>query len=802
MSRRKNSNFMVDYRKGLNDEEVQARIKSGDYNSDTVDITDSVRKIFLKNIITPFNVINLALALAVILVGQPRQALFFIVAVLNTALGIFQELRAKKTLDKLSIVAKGKVKVVRNGELVEVPQNKIVLDEILKLESGQQLCVDAKIVKSDGLEFDESLLTGESTHVTKIPGDNILSGSFVIAGSGYAMATAVGEDSYAEKLSIEAKKAKKQNAPLIKILNNIIKVMAIIIIPIGLLLFYNQYDSSGNLSEAVVGSTAAMVGMIPEGLILLTGITLMLGAVKLANKKALVQSLPCIETLARADVLCLDKTGTITDGTLSFEEIIPLKKNKVKDTEKIIAEMMVAIGDNNNTSNTLRQAFRDGGVWKVGKKIPFSSERKWSAASFKDRGSFVLGAPDFVLQDMDDNLRKKISSYTKKGLRVLCLASSETELNTKTKDLPSDITPVSLVVLSDTIRAEAPDTFAHFTKQGVELKVISGDNTETVSTIAEKAGIKGAKKCIDMSKVRLDDDYRKLVKKYVVFGRVSPEQKKSLVIALKDEGHTVCMTGDGVNDVLALKEADASVAMVDGSDAARGAADFVLMTSDFSVMIDVLNEGRRVINNIENVACLYLVKTAYSIILSVLYMMIPYPYPFSPLQMTPINLLTVGAPSFFLALRPNYKKPEGRFLRNVLENSIPTALCVVVNILIIQIIGHLFNLSQLEISTMNIILIGAAGFSLLIKLINKNDKTERNMVALLIAGFILSFVLFKDFLGYNSLISRNVVFYVPLLILMPKLFDVMVNLFRGVTESETYNKLYLKLTKKQLPTVE
>ncbi|MGD9559633.1 MAG: HAD-IC family P-type ATPase [Oscillospiraceae bacterium] len=765
---------------GLTSQQVQARMDCGAHNALQQGVTASVGKIILKNVVTPFNIINALLALAVILVGHPRNALFFLIAVCNTLMGIFQELRAKRTLDKLSILARGKVAVIRDGRLSGVPQEDVVLDDILLLETGRQICADAELVTGEGLEVDESLLTGESSTIVKQSGHYLLSGSYVVAGMGYARVTGVGSDSYAGRLTVNAKQEKKQNAPLMRTLNTIIKVLALAIIPVGLLLFFNQYTGPENLQASVLGATAAMVGMIPEGLILLTGITLTLSAVKLARKKALVQALPSIETLARVDVLCLDKTGTITDGTLRLEKICPLEGHTEPEITLALAEMMAALQDTNATAVTLRAAYPAGGQWQAGPCIPFASHRKWSAASFPGHGCYVLGAPNFVFDKMDAALTEQVNGYAAQGLRVLCLAHATAQLPQQA--LPAGLAPVALVVLGDTIRPNAVETFQYFEQEGITLKVISGDDPLTVSMIAQKAGIANADKYIDLSQAPAGADYSFLAAQYTVFGRVSPQQKQQLVQALKQAKHTVCMTGDGVNDVLALKASDCGVAMLSGSDAARGAADFVLMTSDFSAMIDVFKEGRRVINNIENVASLYLVKTIYSTILSFLYVFIPYPYPFAPLQLTPINTLTVGIPSFLLALRPNYEKPTGRFLYNVLENALPAAISVVFNILVIQLAGHWFGLTQTETSTMNVLLTGAVCFRLLVRIAKPEKRYEKLIGLLLGLCFIAVFILAGDFFMLGGLFTRNVFFYLPLLYFGPWLFDYLANAFRKLED--------------------
>lgn len=754
---------------GLCKAEVEQRMERGECNCMRDSVTPSVGKIILKNTLTPFNIINFCLMLAIVAVGHPRNALFFLIAVSNTLMGIIQELRAKHTLDKLSILARGKVAVVRDGRLAGVQQDDVVMDDVLVLESGRQICADAVVLHTEALEVDESLLTGEADPIPKKPGDTVLSGSFAVAGMAYARVCAVGQNSYAGKLSVQAKQEKKHNPPLQKTLNTIIRVLAIAIVPVGLLLFYNQYTGSGDLEASVLGAAAAMVGMIPEGLVLLTGVTLTLGAMKLASRKALVQSLPSIETLARADVLCLDKTGTITDGTLTFEAFCPAEGFTSEAMAQAVTEMMAALQDDNATARALRAAFPGDGGWLARKCVPFSSARKWSAACFSAKGSFVLGAPTFVLPGMNEGTKRQIQQLAAQGFRVLCLARSAAAL--PETGLPVNLRLMGLVVLGDSIRAEAPDTFRFFEDEGVALKVISGDDALTVSSIAQKAGIANAGQYIDLSGAPQNVDYGFLVQKYTVFGRASPEQKRQLVAALKAQGHTVCMTGDGVNDVPAMKEADCGVAMISGSEAARGAADFVLMTSNFAAMVDVLKEGRRVINNIENVASMYLVKTIYSTILSFLYVFIPYPYPFTTLQISPISSFTVGIPSFLLSLRPDYDRPKGRFGKNVLENAMPAALSVVFNILVIQLAGVCFDLPFEQTSTMNVLLTGMVGFRLLIRVSRPMRKQDIALVSVLGAAFIGTFFILGDFFMLDNILNRNAFFYVPLLYFGSKLFD-------------------------------
>ncbi|MBC8537256.1 HAD-IC family P-type ATPase [Clostridiales bacterium BX7] len=754
---------------GLSSEQAQRRMDCGAHNAPPEGITPSVGNIVFKNVFTLFNFINLLLALAVTLVGHPKNALFFFIAVGNTLMGIVQELRAKRTLDRLSVLARGKATVIRDGRQLTVDQDEVVLDDVLLVAAGGQICADGELLTGEGLEVNESLLTGEADNIAKHPGDRVLSGSFAAAGQGRIHVTAVGRDSYAGTLTVAARREKKNKTPLKRTLDNIIRALTIAILPLGALLFYTQYTGSGELVTSVLGTTAAMIGMIPEGLILLTGVTLTVGALKLASKKALVQSLPSIETLARVDVLCLDKTGTITDGTLEFEELIALGGTTAEQAGELTAALMGALSDDNATATALRAAFSLSPLWPVSARVPFSSARKWSAAGFEGHGCCVLGAPGFVLDaDALELIRPTIDEYAARGLRVLCLAKSNGPL--PEDGLPDDLQAAALLILSDTIRPEAADTFRFFSGQGVTLKVISGDDALTVSTIARRAGIEGAERYVDMSALPEGSDLAAVARENTVFGRVTPEQKRALIAALKDAGHTVCMTGDGVNDVLAMKEADCSVAMIGGSDAARGACDFVLMSSNFAAMVDVLREGRRVINNIENVASMYLVKTIYSTLLSLLYIFIPSPYPFAPLQMTPISALTVGVPSFFLALRGNYEKPQGRFLANVLENSLPAALVVVFNVLVVELAGASFGLTQAETSTMNVLLTGLVGFCLLIQVARPLKPLDIALISALAVVFSLTFLLFGDFFMLGSLFTRNAFFYLPLCYISHRMF--------------------------------
>lgn len=744
---------------GLTLQQVEERKAAGAVNQDEKPLTRSVKEIVRDNTLTLFNLLNIVLALVLILVGHLKNTVFLGVAIANTGIGIFQEIRSKRALDRLTLLAKAPLHVVREGKKLEIASTELVLDDIVVLKTGDQVVGDGELVDAIGLEMDESLLTGEADSIRKHTHDQLLSGSFVVAGAGYLCVKHLGQDGFAGKLAQEAKKEKRPVSELMGTVNRIIKILTFIIIPVGIVLLWAQMHNGATLSAAVLGVSAAMIGMIPEGLILLTSVTLYVSAYNLTRKKALVQSLPSIETLARIDTLCLDKTGTITDGELSFVELVSLEGASIPEMELALAALFKALPDENATARSLRTHFSAAVEWNSLQCVAFSSARKWSGVQFEGEGSFAVGAYEYMFTDQRyDHI---LSHYAQQGYRVLTLAQSR--FGFEDDHLPEELEAIGLIILSDHIRDEAAATFEFFKDQGVTLKVISGDNAQTVSRIALNAGIEHAEEFVDMSMVK-DDEIGTVALTKTVFGRVSPYQKRELIKALKTADHTVCMTGDGVNDVLALKEADCAVVMVNGSEAARSVADFVLLTSDFSLMIDVLNEGRRVINNIEQVASLYLVKTIYSTVLAIIYMFLPYPYPFIPLQLTPINTLTVGIPSFFLAFRHNFNKPKGQFLINILENSLPAALTIILNILLLRLIGTWFGLQQLEISTMNILLVGAVCFFLLIKVSQPFNTLRKVMLVTLLTLFLMVLLFFYSVFDLDTLISKNVVFYLPALV--------------------------------------
>ena len=742
---------------GLTASEVQRKIEDGQTNQVEENLLKSDKEIIKENTINIFNILNLVLALFVLLVGSPKNTLFFGVVVINTLIGIIQELRAKHTIDKLSVLAKTKAVVLRDGRLQQIDQEAIVLGDILYLRNGDQVPVDGNLLAGEGVEVDESLLTGEADRVQKTLQDKLFSGSFVTAGECFYQGTAVGKDNFAEQLTSEAKTKKTGNSELTKVLSRMIAVLTIVIIPVGLGLFYSQYQASASIRQAVLGTVAALVSMIPEGLMLLTSVAFAVGAANLARKKVLVQALPSIETLARVDVICLDKTGTITDGTLKFEQAL-LEEVSENRVNTIMGALLHHLKDQNATATALRKAFPAISDWQAEKVIPFSSARKWSGVSFKDQGSFAFGAPEFIFKEMTAEMHSKIQPYLEEGQRVLVLVEYPGTLE---EELVYEPRLLATLIISDNLRENAQATFGYFAKQDVQLKVISGDHPLTVSKIAQKAGIKNAEAFIDMSSLDEPIDYKALVTQTTVFGRVTPKQKQSLIQALKIN-HTVCMTGDGVNDVLALREADIGVAMANGSSAARAASDVILLDSDFARMQNVLNEGRRVINNIERVASMYLVKTIYSLVLAVIFMIIASPYPFEPVQLTPINALTVGIPSFFLALKPSYERIKGDFLNNILRVSLPGALTVVSAVMIIQLANVLFDLDYQATSTMSVFLTGCVGLLVLYKVSFPLDKKKIALITALSTAYLSCYLFFREFFDFDKLWNRNLFFVIPL----------------------------------------
>lgn len=760
--------------KGLTSQQVQERVNQGKVNTDTTVKTKSVKRIFYDNIFTLFNAVNIILLIMVILSGSYKNALFMGVVISNTAIGIFQEIRSKKSVDKLSILVSKKAVVLRDGKEQEILIEDIVLDDVIKLKRGDQIPSDSVVI-SGSVSVNESLLTGESDLIDKNKGDKLMSGSFISAGNCIARVCSVGADNYISKIHASAKYIKKVNSEIMNTLNKIIKICSFIIFPIGAVLFTRQYFVDYNFSKAIVATVAGMLGMIPEGLILLTSTVLAVSVIRLSQNKVLVQELFCIESLARVDVLCLDKTGTITCDMMNVENVIPFKENKPDEISIAIKSLAYSSTDENATVNALRDFVDNSGALKAINTIPFSSEKKWSGASFENSVSYIMGAAEFVLQEKFSQVSEIISKYEKE-YRVLTIAKSSQLL--QNAEIPSDIEPVAFVLIKDKIREEAPQTIKYFIEQGVTLKVISGDNVNTVANIAKSAGIKNADMAVDATTLKTDDEIFEAAEKYNVFGRVTPHQKEKLIKALKSHGHTVAMTGDGVNDVLALKEADCSVAMAAGSEAARNVAHIVLIDNNFSSMPKVVAEGRRTINNIQRSASLFLVKTIYSVLLSVLFMIIGYRYPFEPVQMSLISAMTIGLPSFALALEPNHDRVTGNFFYNIISKAFPAAITIVLNILAVTLCRYFFNYSDVVSSTMCVILTAVIGVLFIIRLSIPFNAYRTALLSIVCAGLVLGMFFFYDlfslcFLDFSQTMVLFVLAIIAIILFLVfyKLFD-------------------------------
>ena len=745
---------------GLSSEQIEQRFDDGLYNHDTQIPTKSIRRIFYDNIVTLFNVLNILLGLAVFLVGSYKNMLFLGVMFFNTTIGIFQEVRAKLTIDKLSIVSASKVTAIRDGEQCKVAVNDIVLDDIVEFTQGNQIPVDC-IVLSGECEVNESLLTGESDAIHKFEGDMLLSGSYIVSGRCFARVEHVGADNYAAKISAEAKYIKKVNSEILYTLQKIIRVLTAIILPLSIILFLRQYsvqlnmpavenmlsNVSPELQQAVVNTVASVIGMIPEGLVLLTSTVLAVSVIRLSRYKVLVQELYCIETLARVDVLCLDKTGTITEGCMEVADTVVYDDSMTKDKiASVMCGITAALNDTNATFNALKERFHDTSDMTADKTVPFASERKWSGAHFKGHGSYVMGAPEFILKEIPTDLKKLLNSYAK-NYRALILAHSST--NFSGTELPEGLHVLGIILLNDKIRKEAPDTLRYFAEQNVEVKIISGDNPVTVSDVARRAGVRHYEQYVDATTLTTDEQLTEAIQKYTVFGRVTPAQKKKFVVALKSKGHTVAMTGDGVNDVLALKEADCSIAMAAGSDAARNVSQLVLLDSNFASMPRVVAEGRRTINNIQRSSILFIVKSIFSTLLAVLFLFIAVQYPYQPIQLTLVNMFTIGIPSFILALERNKERIKGIFILNILKQSIPAGLTTVLNVILSMAAMKIFALSPIEYSTLAVCLTAAAEFMILFEVSMPFNKLRAGLFAVMLGGFTVGVLCFRNFFGIN-----------------------------------------------------
>ena len=748
---------------GLTQEEVAVRFAHGQVNLPVSSPTKSVRQIILTNVFTYFNCIFFVLAAGLIAVGSFHNLTFLAVVVVNTIIGIVQELNAKKTLDKLTLLSQPQATVVRDGKECAVETAGLVLDDIVCFSAGNQICADAIVVDGE-VQVNESLITGESDEIIKKVGDELLSGSFVISGSCRAQLTRVGAESFVSRLTLEAKRHKKKQAPgMMRSLTRLVQVIGVAIIPLGAAMLWRQHSLLElSIRENVEKTTAALIGMIPEGLYLLANVALAVSVVKLAKKRTLVHDLTCIETLARVDVLCVDKTGTITEPTMKVESLIPLSPdyNQAR-LESLLADFVGNMSADNATMKALGERFKKASYRRAKKIAPFSSTTKTSSVTISDEESYLLGAPEFLLRDGYDAWRAHIEPHAQTGARVLLFAH-----------LGHDqiLTPIALILLHNRLRINAKETFSYFAEQGVAIKVISGDNPLTVSAAATAAGIPDADRAIDLTTIKSDEELANAAEEYTVFGRVTPDHKRRLVQHLKAAKHTVAMTGDGVNDVLALKEADCSIAMASGSEVACQVSHLVLLDSDFSAMPAVVREGRQVINNLERSASLFLVKNIFSFVLSLIALFAIFAYPLTPSQISLISTVTIGIPAFCLALEKNENRVRGKFLRNVIFRALPAAFTDLFVIGGVLLFVSAFGLDNATATTTATLLMGFVGFAMIVRICLPFTKLRAAMTIGLVAMFLAAILLLPEFFTLSALDLRAWLVLIVFSLLIPSVF--------------------------------
>ena len=767
-----------DPEQGLSQKQAKQRRELGWCNKVHDHAMRTEGQIVLGHCLTFFNLIFLIMAALLILAGSTVIKLTFLVAVIiNTIIGCVQEIRAKRAVDKLTLVAAQVVPVIREGNVCLLPPELLVRDDIVEFSAGDQICADG-VLRTGQLQVNESLITGEADAIVKNPGDVLRSGSFVIAGRGRVQLTHVGDDAFATRLATEAKKdPKAAKSEMMRSLDKLIKVIGFALIPIGAILFYQEFFVLRlGLQVSAEATVAALVGMVPEGLYLLTSIAMAASSLKLSKKRVLVQDMNCIETLARVDVLCVDKTGTITEPEMELDHIIPLTEDSPEYLEAVMSALFGIREPENDTGKALFRMFQGKSHWRCTKHVPFTSLTKWSAGVFEDHGAFLAGAPEAILGRRYSEVKDAAEPLLQSGCRVLLVAgySADPEVSQLQTQF---LTPLALIALNNPIRATARQTFAYFKAQGVCIKVISGDNPETVSAVAIGAGIENADCWIDATKLQTYEDIYRATAQYTVFGRVTPEQKRALIRALKQQKHTVAMTGDGVNDVLAMREADCSIAMASGANAASQVARLVLLDSDFSAMPDIVGEGRRVINNIQRAAALFLVKNIFSLGLSLLSILTGWPYPLEPQHMSIISGLTIGVPSFFLAMEPNYQRVQGRFLPGVLRRACPGGLTNIFVVLAAQTFMAAFSLPLPQISTVCTAVLAVVGMLVLLRVCKPLDKFRKLVLvsmALALAGcFTLLGGIFELYIESQTVI----LVLVTLLIMTPTVFFALERIF-------------------------
>lgn len=738
---------------GLTSRQAVQRREAG-WGNEPVEPPGRTRKqIVADNVFTYFNAVFVVLALCLVLVRASILNLsFLVVVIVNTIIGIVQELKSKKTLEGLAILRTPRATVVRDGAKQTLAVEELVRDDVVCFSMGDQVCADGQVLAGE-CQVNEALVTGEADEITKKPGDTLLSGSFLVSGSCRARLTAVGADSFVSRLTLEAKKQKKARPRgMMGALNNLVKWIGLALVPLGVLMVVKEVVwLQRDVTTGVTSTVGALVGMIPEGVYLLTSLALVAGVLRLARKKTLCHEMDCIETLARVDVLCVDKTGTVTENKMIVDDIVPLCPDRYveEDIRMIMADYVGAMEGDNDTMAALRRYFTGPASQAPLVCLPFTSARKYGGVSFHPEETYVLGAPEMILGDGYDALAPRIGEYSARGCRVLLLALYDGPLDGGPLTAPR--MPLALILLANKIRKEAPDTFAYFARQGVSVRVISGDNPLTVSEVAGRAGIPGADRWVDARTLKTDGDMEKAAGEYIVFGRVTPEQKRRLVTALKARGHTVAMTGDGVNDVLALKEADCSIAMASGSDVACQVSQIVLMDSNFAAMPSVVAEGRRVIHNIERSASLYLVKNTFSFVMAILSLLFTLPYPVNPAQLGLVNCMTIGIPAFILAMEPNEKRVKGKFMANVMFRALPAALTDLVLVIGVILFYLAAGLEDSAMSTICTGVMGVVGLMMVYRTAKPLNGLRRGMVCVLTVGFVACFLTLRGLFNLVAL---------------------------------------------------
>ena len=747
---------------GLTEAEVLERKKKGQINIVEEKTVKSNWEIISGNVFTLFNLYNFLIAIALMSVGAYSNLAFMLIIILNICIGSFQEIHAKNMVAKLSVLTISKVDVMRDGKEKSIYVDELVLDDITILNMGNQICSDSVVI--DGkIEVNESLLTGESDTIVKMPGDKLYSGSYVVSGKCYAKVEKVGKDNLAAEITLKSKKHKKVNSELLNSMKKVTRLTSVIIIPVGILLFVQAFFFRDQvIKSSVISTAAALLGMLPKGLILSISISLATGVIKLAKKKVLVQDLYSVETLAHVDVLCLDKTGTITEGKMqvsNFEifnkEIIPISVNQA------LSAFVNEIGDNNGTFQALKEYFKENDTFQVDYKNSFSSERKWSSISFKDIGTIIVGAPERLIAKSNFEIKDNMVEAQKQGKRVLLVGFSKEVV----EDVLPDIEIIAAIELSDPLRKNAKEMLGFFKGEGVTVKVISGDNPLTVSSIAKQAGLEDYESYIDLSTIENDDEIIDLVDEYSIFARVSPNQKSLLVQALQAKGHTVAMTGDGVNDIIALRQADCSITLPEASDVAKQVSQIVLLNSDFSVLKDVLMEGRRVVNNITNVATIFFIKTLYSVMLSILNIITCTAFPFIPIQITLVDLAIEGYTSFFISFEANGKQIKEKFLKSVLKNSFPYSVVIIINIITLYFLAPALGIVEPKMTTLMYYMIGFTSILAVIRVCRPFNKMRIFLCTTTAIGFFVATILFRNLLYLSKLGIKELIVFLVMAIL-------------------------------------